>query len=97
MFATKRRLTAMICIVGFLVVSFGMFTPPAFSASCSYWTNWCCDAICDTYRICEEYGSNSYACYNAQAYAGYVCATAAEVCGYSVYHLCGPCQDDEDN
>lgn len=93
MFATKRRLIATICIVGFLVVSFGLFTPPAFSSSCSYWAEWCCDAICRTEETCEEYGSSSYACYSAQAYAGYVCAAAASVCN-GVYYPCDPCEDN---
>ena len=90
MFSANRRLIATICIVGFLVVSFGTFTPPAFASACSHWAEWCCDAICITSCVCEEHGSGSHACNSGQKYAGVVCATAADLCN-GVYYPCDPC------
>lgn len=88
MFETKRRLIATICIVGFLVVSFGMFTPPAYSNDCSTAINNCCAALFLAAYYCNLYGSGSGVCDAWQRYAGEKCSTAAEICGYSVYHLC---------
>lgn len=88
MFATKQRVTATLLIVGFLVASLGMFAPPAYSYGCSFYTSWCCAAIETAHDTCDEHGSSHWMCDDAQSYAGWVCATAADVCGYSVYHLC---------
>ncbi len=88
MFGTKRRLTAMVLIVGFLVASLGMFAPPAYSNGCSTAINNCCAALGLATYYCSLYGSSSGVCKAWQRYAGEKCSTAAEICGYSVYHLC---------
>lgn len=92
MFA-KRRTTAALLIVGFLVASLGMFTPSTEAHhTCSYWASKCCSAICDASDECNDHGSGSSECISAQSYAGYVCATASEKCGFAVY--CPSCIGD---
>ena len=88
MFETKGRLIAMVLVVGFLVASLGMFAPPAYSSSCSTAINNCCAALALAAYYCALYGSGSSVCDAWQRYAGEKCSTAAEICGYSVYHLC---------
>ena len=87
MFATKRRLIAMVLAVGFLVASLGMFAPPAYSSSCQSWIDWCCQALKNAAWYCLQ-DPNGEDCYDAQNYAGGVCGLAANICGYPTYHLC---------
>ena len=84
MFATKRRLTAMLLIVGFLVASWGMFVPQTegqlLPLNCSQARSRCCIAIWAASQICGTFGSGSEACNIAQRYAGGMCRVASEMC-----------------
>ena len=58
-----RRLQAMVLLVGVLVVSFGMFAPPAFSTTCGEAKTACCNAISDAQQACAYWGQNHLICY----------------------------------
>lgn len=83
-----RRIQALFLLVAVLVVSLGVFVTPASSSDCSFYISWCCSAIATAELMCAWYGSGSWQCKDWQSYAGWVCATAADVCGYPTYHLC---------
>lgn len=78
MFATKRRLIATLCIVGFLVVSFGMFTPPT-EADCASAKYDCCFAIWRAKDFCRRF-PYSNGCRIAYDEANYFCTIAASEC-----------------
>ena len=81
MFSTKRRLIAMVLIVGFLVASLAMFTPQAEGqTACQDAKIRCCVAIWAAQNICGIFGSGSKACNAAQYYAGTMCYLASSVC-----------------
>lgn len=83
MFATKRRLTAMLLIVGFLVASLAMFAPQTegqWIANCPNAQAKCCNAIFAARVICAIFGSGSDACLAAQYYAGSWCHIASSIC-----------------
>ena len=78
MFAIKRRLIATLCIVGFLVVSFGMFTPPT-EADCESAKDNCCYAIWKTKDVCNRFPYSQW-CYDMYDEANYMCTIAAQEC-----------------
>ena len=83
---SKRRTTAALLIVGFLVASLGMFAPQteAQVANCLEATLSCCAAIWAAHQICGTFGSGSRACNYAQSIAYMTCNMAANVCGYPI-------------
>lgn len=81
MFATKRRLIATICIVGFLVVSFGMFIPSTEAHhGCAPARYDCCSAIWAAKQICGMFPNSGW-CQDQYDYANRMCAIAASACG----------------
>lgn len=84
MFSTKRRLTATICIVVFLVASFGMLVPSADAQlnpqTCSDAKSACCYAVYAAKYICIIFGSGSQTCQDAQYYAASMCSAASNLC-----------------
>ncbi len=84
MFATKRRLIATICIVGFLVVTFGMFTPSTEAGQtergCQMARDDCCAAIWVAKQICGMFPSSVW-CEDQYDHVNRVCSIAASVCG----------------
>ncbi len=80
MLGTKRRLTAMVLIVGFLVASLGMFTPSTEAHhNCSDAKYDCCFAIWRAKKFCSKW-PNSVACQVAYDEANYFCTIAAAEC-----------------
>ena len=84
MFATKRRLTAPVLIIGFLVVSFGMFTPSTEAGQtergCEMARDDCCNAIWAAQQICGMFPSSGW-CADAHEYVNSKCSIAASACG----------------
>ena len=81
---SKRRTTAALLIVGFLVASLGMFAPSTegqlLPLTCSQAKARCCVAIWAARQICGTFGSGSEVCNLAQSYAGGTCRMASEMC-----------------
>ena len=85
MFATKRRLIATICIVGFLVAGLGMYTEPAHASG----SNSPCSALlsaCDFLSgladaICDNLGNSSQECLTARGVAWIACYAHYVACG----------------
>ena len=83
MFSTKRRMTATLLIVCFLVASLGVFVPQTEAQAiynCTWYQTKCCQAIFAAKIICATFGSGSDLCSSAQSAAGYACAVASNVC-----------------
>ena len=83
-----RRLQAMVLLVGVLVVSFGMFAPPAFSTTCGEAKTACCNAISDAQQACAYWGQNHLICVLLKALATSKCREAKEARGRVVAHEC---------
>jgi hypothetical protein len=83
-----RRLNATVLLLMFLVVSFGMFSPPAFSSACDIVKSLCCDDIRFAQDICSAFGSADELCKLALRIARMQCAVAAVICGSIVAHDC---------
>ena len=80
MFATKRRLTAMVLMVGFLVVSFGMFTPSTKAHhDCESAKYYCCYAIWKAKDVCSRFPYSSW-CEFQYNEANRICTIAAAEC-----------------
>ncbi len=83
MFSTTKRLIATICIVGFLVISFGMFTPSTEAGQtergCEMARDDCCAAIWVARQICGMFPSSVW-CEDAYDYANSKCSIAASAC-----------------
>ena len=83
-----RRIQALFLLVAVLVVSFGMFAPPAFSVTCAEAKTWCCEAIVSAQWVCNQVGTGSNICKAVLASASIICNDAADICGYIVAHDC---------
>ena len=81
MFSTEKRLIATICIVGFLVVSFGMFTPSTEAHhDCPSARHACCYAIWVAKQVCRMFPNSSW-CEFQYHEANAACTRAAAECG----------------
>ena len=81
MFAINGRLIATICLVGFLVVSFGMFTPSTEAHhDCSSARNACCHAIWVARQICGMFPDGDWCAFQYHE-ANVKCHRAAMECG----------------
>ena len=79
MFATKRRLTAMVLIVGFLVASLGMFAPST-EGNCEDSRTLCCDLINMARQVCGMF-PHSHWCADYAEWVNLACTVAAAECG----------------
>ena len=89
MFATKGRLKVTLLVVGFLVVSLGMYAGfqvqdveahphPGTSCCAARWD--CCSAINSARQWCGMF-PDSYMCADAAEWVNLKCSIAAAVCG----------------
>ena len=77
---SKRRTTAALLIVGFLVASLGMFTPSTEAHhDCESAKDNCCYAIWRAKDFCSRFPYSS-GCYMLHNEANYLCAIAAAEC-----------------
>ena len=85
---SSRRIQALFLLIAVLVVSFGMFAPPAFSVTCSDAKAACCESIVTAQHSCAFWGPNHLICLLLLEIARQDCNAAKEACGRIVAHEC---------